>query len=1345
MNLFFKKAHLLLLLIFLLVSVAVKSAQKPIGFNPKKGDHLIFLGNTFADRMRYYGYFETLLQKSFPDKQLTVRNMGWSGDEPALQPRPLNFSSLHDNLTEQKADFIFLCFGMNESFKGKDGLTSYEKDLVAFINDLKTHKYNGLSSPQLILVSPIAHEALGGYLPDPTNHNLDLALYTGAMQRIAEENNILFIDLFHPCVTWMKENAKEPLTINGIHLNDKGYMETGKWMAKQLGFGVKATAVNFSQASNKKLEEVIRLKDQHFLYRWRAVNGEYIYGRRKEPFGVKSYPPEIAKLNKMLVQLDNVIWQMSMNPAIDGYKKAMSIVDERSVAVNKTPAKKNATADPHAKHSMMAANAAKNTKLIPATTAQFTVPEGYEVNLFASEKDFPVEKPVCMAFDAKGRLWMASMPTYPQHFPGFMPNDKIVILEDTNADGRADKHTVFADNLYLPLGFDFGNGGVYVSQEPDIYFLKDTTGDDKADVREVVLMGFGSEDSHHATHAYSYGQDGALYFNEGTFLHSQIETPYGPVRSYNGTTFRFEPRTWKVSSYISYGYDNPWGNVFDKWGMHLIADASNGSNYYATPMTGKIDYPIKHTQINTFTTTRVRPTAGIEYISSRQFPDSVQGDVLINNTIGFQGIKHHKVIVTGSGITSKEVEPMLQSSDPNFRPVDLKFGPDGALYVADWYNPLIGHMQYSLRDPGRDKSHGRIWRITYKGKPVLKSVDISKQELPELFENLKAYEDRFRYRSRAKIREQDPRIVLPAMEKWVSGQDKNDSLYEHSLLEALWLYQDFDSVKTDLLKKLLVAKDYRARAAATRVLLYWKDRVENSLDLLRERINDDSPRVRLEAIVALSYYNSDKAITAALDILNHPTDYYLEYGINETLDYLKPVWLQSFKKNENFLADNPKAAARLLSYTSLAERLTLPQTPLVLSAMLSNMDGTREQKVQALQSLSKQRNTSPVNLIIEAIRLLKKPRDRAAPEFTPEAVDLISILLTWNKTELSAANTQLDELLNKNESNVLQAAGYAALITSAGSDKPVWPRATQSTQNMVNYLNGISLLKDSVLQSSFYEKVKTLTQEVPLELKKLYPGNTQGDDSPSFNGVRSTAYRVLFKIPGNRKEKVELVTDLFQPNGPFLNLATDIISSQKINTFSKAEATEIVKNIITVTEGTAEKQKNSIQYNSTVVLGKNLTALLPKKEAAELLAVLDNTGTIEIKITTLPAKMLFDKNTITIPSGRAITLVFDNPDQMPHNVVIMKPGAYEKVGKAADAMVGLKDGFEKNFVPSIPEVLFATPLVNTGKSFRLNFKAPDTPGDYPFICSFPGHWRLMKGIFRVIEPGAVQKKALRGF
>ena len=206
--------------------------------------------------------------------------------------------------------------------------------------------------------------------------------------------------------------------------------------------------------------------------------------------------------------------------------------------------------------------------------------------------------------------------------------------------------------------------------------------------------------------------------HEGRFFHTQVETPYGPVRCFDGGTYRYEPRTHRVQVHVSYNYHNPWGHVFDRWGQNFIADASDGSNYFALPLTTHIDYPRKHPTMNVFTS-RVRPTSGCEFVRSRHFPESAQGNFLINNCIGFNGIKQHRMIEEGSGFTSEEVEPLLFSSDVNFRPVDLQFGPDGALYVVDWWNPLIGHMQYSLRDPRRDHQHGRIWRVTYKENPLL--------------------------------------------------------------------------------------------------------------------------------------------------------------------------------------------------------------------------------------------------------------------------------------------------------------------------------------------------------------------------------------------------------------------------------------------------------------------------------------------------------------------------------------------------------------------------------------------------------------------------------------------------
>ena len=208
-----------------------------------------------------------------------------------------------------------------------------------------------------------------------------------------------------------------------------------------------------------------------------------------------------------------------------------------------------------------------------------------------------------------------------------------------------------------------------------------------------------------------------LYFQEGTspLAGGSSRTP-GARRQRRG--FPYEP-PHKLSVFVTYPFANPWGHVIDRWGQNFISDASNGNNYWGTAFSGHVDYPTKQRPMKEWTLTKVRPTSGSEFVRSRHFPESAQGNFLFNNTIGFQGIKQYRTVDEGSGFVGVEVEPLLQSTDPNFRPVAMQFGPDGALYVVDWFNPLVGHMQYSLRDPRRDKTHGRVWRITATGRPLL--------------------------------------------------------------------------------------------------------------------------------------------------------------------------------------------------------------------------------------------------------------------------------------------------------------------------------------------------------------------------------------------------------------------------------------------------------------------------------------------------------------------------------------------------------------------------------------------------------------------------------------------------
>jgi len=830
-----------------------------------KGNRIVLIGNTLAERMQYFGNWETLLHSRFPELELVVRDLGWSADELTLRPRSQDFQNHGHRLEDHKPNVVIAMFGFNESFGGHKGLTKFEGDLEKFIQETTTTKYEGANPPQLVLVSPIAHENLGvRTLPDGAKNNENIKLYTDAMGKLAARHKIVFVDLFTPSSKQMP-GSKEKWTINGIHLNEYGDAQVAKLLDEAL-FGARPAS---SKADLAKLHREVNEKNwQHFMD-YRAVNGFYIYGGRKDPFGVVNFPAEFSKLRKMIANRDQRIWQVAQGKDVSDQIDDSNTGDLAQIETNY-------------KNPITLSNPQQELE-------SFKVAEGYQVNLFASEAEFPdLAKPVQFEFDNKGRMFVTVMPSYPMYLPGAdKPNDKVLILEDADGDGHADSSKVFADGLHVPTGIELGDGGVYVANQPNLLFLKDTNGDDKADTRQIRLHGFDTADSHHSISAFTWGQDGALYFEEGTFHRTQVETPYGPKREHDAAVFRYEPLTEKFEVYVSYGFANPWGHVYDRWGQDFVADASGGANYYATAFSGQVDYPNKHGGMQQFLKMQWRPTCGNEFVTSRHFPESAQGNYLLNNCIGFQGVLQYKMRDEGSGFFAEPIEPLLQSKDQNCRPVDLKFGPDGALYVIDWFNPLIGHMQHSIRDPNRDKTHGRIWRITYKGRPLAKPPQIAGASVPALLDLLKEYEDRTRYRVRRELRARNTQEVMSALEPWIAGLDKNDKEYEHHMLEALWVHQQHDVVNADLLKRMLRSPDFRARAAATRVLCYWRDRVDEPLELIRTQITDEHPRVRLEAVRACSFFHDPKATEVALESLAAPQDGYLEYTLKETLNTLE--------------------------------------------------------------------------------------------------------------------------------------------------------------------------------------------------------------------------------------------------------------------------------------------------------------------------------------------------------------------------------------------------------------------------------------------------------------------------
>ncbi|MFO0883690.1 MAG: SGNH/GDSL hydrolase family protein [Pirellulales bacterium] len=304
-----KWSSILFVLGWLSLAVSTSSVQAEAPpLKLAKGNHVVLIGNTLAERMQYYGNFETQLHSRFPDLELVVRDLGWSADEVNLRPRSQDFKDHGHNLEDHKADVILAFFGFNESFGGEKGLPKFRGDLENFVKTTKAAKYNGTSAPQLVLFSPIAHENLGKReLPDGSASNKNIELYSAAMKEIAAKHDVLFVDIYTPTHKAMAE-AKQKWTINGIHLNNHGDAELAKILDTSL-FG--ARPAGSEKVNLQKLLAEVQEKNLQFFYDYRAVNGFYIYGGRKNPFGTVNFPAEFAKLRKMIANRDSRIWAVA--------------------------------------------------------------------------------------------------------------------------------------------------------------------------------------------------------------------------------------------------------------------------------------------------------------------------------------------------------------------------------------------------------------------------------------------------------------------------------------------------------------------------------------------------------------------------------------------------------------------------------------------------------------------------------------------------------------------------------------------------------------------------------------------------------------------------------------------------------------------------------------------------------------------------------------------------------------------------------------------------------------------------------------------------------------------------
>ena len=961
----------------------------------------------------------------------------------------------------------------------------------------------------------------------------------------------------------------------------------------------------------------------------------------------------------------------------------------------------------------------KQEPLPPEHTLAYTqVPEGFEVTLFASEPE--IVNPIAMNWDERGRLWVLETLDYPNNkYPLGEGNDSIKILEDTNSDGRADKITVFADNLSIATGFTFVNDGVLVSAPPEMLFLKDNNDDDVADEQKVLFDGFLTFDTHAGVSNLRYGFDNWIWMAIG---YAGFEGEVGDEQHrFKQGLFRLKPDASELD-YLSHFSNNTWGLGFSENGDVFASTANNEpSAYLAIP-----DRYIE--RVNGFDLSGYSPIApynkfhpitdkirqvdvfggytaatGHALYTARQFPSEYWNRAaFINEPTGnlvHQGFLRQE----GAHFVIEDGWNMMASADEWASPVMSEVGPDGALWVLDWYNLIIQHNPVpegfkegegdAYETPLRDLEHGRIYRIAHKESSEYLMPPLSKDDPEGLIAALKHSNLFWRQTAQRLLVERGTADVADALINLVNDQSVDDIGINGGAVHALWTLHGLNELSGSNAKAKQAALNALAhpasgvRRAALQVLpadsLLWHYiNLENVL-------YDNDPLVILQVLLKLSEIPSNTAAGKALYDLQN------QQAISNDRWLPTALAIAAAQHHEGYLA-------ALLSDQNPDIRREITQIDLP-NASFEEADGNLPVGWDVEPYTWPLAESNP-NIYNHAI-VTEGRTGNALQISSPTGAD-VGIYVTV------PVKPNTDYMLSgwiktKNVSNV--GGGYGAVIdiltfgrtrTIRGTSDWTWVEKRFNTGNKTEIRIQCHLGRWGQYKgTSWFDDLRLV------ELGDVSPAAVVAETifrHIGAGGLAGPAADVLFKLPDADPAVQELAMASFVDNWP---VGKPLILEPKHKKTIKSQLSSPLQAQL---ELLLNRAAGSIEQNPD--------------QPAGMYPIL-----LQAEVNTLR----FVQDTLTVKAGQWVELTFENPDVMAHNVVIGEPGSLEAIGAAADVLASSPDGLAQDYIPQLESIIIATSLIAAGEQTRVTFQVPDIPGDYPFACTFPGHWRLMNGILRV--------------